>query len=80
MMKGFRPEPFAFARKPLQSLEKLLRKMDEYIRANNDFCQRRKDAQRYVEMTRGFRGRFHSKHITKIHNSSQHEDKTSQPQ
>jgi hypothetical protein len=40
-------------------LEKLLQKMDEYIRANNDFHQRREEAYRYSEMTRGFRGRLH---------------------
>jgi hypothetical protein len=28
-----------FAGKPPDSLEKLLQKMDEYIRANNDFLQ-----------------------------------------
>jgi hypothetical protein len=37
-------------------LEKLLQKMDEYIRADNDFRLRREEAQRYAEMTRGFRG------------------------
>jgi hypothetical protein len=36
-----------FARKPPQTLEKLLQKMDEYIRANNDFWQRREEAYRY---------------------------------
>jgi hypothetical protein len=40
MIKGLRPGPTAqyFARKPPQTLEKLLQKMDEYIRADNDFC------------------------------------------
>jgi hypothetical protein len=42
--------------------------MDEYIRVDNDFCQRREEAQRYSKMTRGFRGRFHRKHIRNIHN------------
>jgi hypothetical protein len=39
MIKGLRPGPMAqyFARKPPQTLEKLLHKMDEYIRADNDF-------------------------------------------
>jgi hypothetical protein len=43
MIKGFRPGPTAqyFARKSPQTLEKLLQKMDEYIRAGNDFQQRR---------------------------------------
>jgi hypothetical protein len=39
MIKGLCPGPTAqyFARKPLQTLEKLLQKMDGYIRAHNDF-------------------------------------------
>jgi hypothetical protein len=39
MVKGLRPGPAPqyFARKPHHSLEKLLQKMDEYIRADNDF-------------------------------------------
>jgi hypothetical protein len=39
MIKGLRPGPTAqyFARKPPQTLENLLQKMDEYIRADNDF-------------------------------------------
>jgi hypothetical protein len=32
--------------------------MDEYIRADNDFRQRREEAYRFSEMTRGFRGRI----------------------
>jgi hypothetical protein len=42
MIKGLRPGPTAqyFARKSPQTLEKLLQKMDEYIRADNDFRQR----------------------------------------
>jgi hypothetical protein len=46
MIKGLRPGPTAqyFARKPPQTLEKLLQKMDEYIRADNDFRQRREEA------------------------------------
>jgi hypothetical protein len=44
MIKGLRLGPTTqyFARKPPQTLEKLLQKMDEYIRADNDFCQRRR--------------------------------------
>jgi hypothetical protein len=62
MIKGLRPGPTVqnFARKPPQTLEKLLQKMEEYIRANNDFRQRREEAYRYSEMTRGFGGRFSS--------------------
>jgi hypothetical protein len=39
MVKGLRPGPIAqyFAREPPHSLEKLLQKMDKYIRADNDF-------------------------------------------
>jgi hypothetical protein len=46
MIKGLRPGPMAqyFARKPPQTLEKLLQKMDEYIRADNDFRPRREEA------------------------------------
>jgi hypothetical protein len=36
--------------------------MDEYIRADNDFRQRREEAYRYSKMTRGFRGRLHPRH------------------
>jgi hypothetical protein len=44
MIKGLRLGPMTqyFARKLPQTLEKLLQKMDEYIRAHNDFRQRRK--------------------------------------
>jgi hypothetical protein len=58
MIKGLRLGPTAqyFARKPPQTLEKLLQKMDEYIRADNDFHQRREEAYRFSEMTRGFGG------------------------
>jgi hypothetical protein len=61
MIKGLRLGPTAqyFARKPPQTLEKLLQKMDEYIRADNDFRQRREEAYRFSEMTRGFGGRIH---------------------
>ncbi len=57
MIKGLRPGPTAqyFARKSPQTLEKLLQKMDEYIRADNDFRQRREEAYKFSEMTRGFR-------------------------
>jgi hypothetical protein len=82
MIKGLRPGPTAqyFARKPPQTLEKLLQKMDEYIWANNDFRQRREEAYRFSEMTRGFGGRIHPRHIRSIHNSSLSDDRGSQPQ
>jgi hypothetical protein len=59
-----------FARKPPQTLDQLLQKMDEYIRADNDFRQKREEAYRFSEMTRGFRGRIHPRHVKSIHNSS----------
>jgi hypothetical protein len=60
MIKGLRPGPTAqyFARKPTQTLEKLLQKMDEYIRADNNFHQRREEAYRFSEMTRASEGGF----------------------
>jgi hypothetical protein len=69
MIKGLRPRPTTqyFARKPPQTLEILLQKMDEYIRADNDFHQRREEAYKFSEMTRGFGGRIHPRHIRSIH-------------
>jgi hypothetical protein len=71
MIKGLRPGPMAqyFARKPPQTLEKLLQKMDEYIRVDNDFHQRREEAYRFSEITRGFGGRIHPRHVRSIHSS-----------
>jgi hypothetical protein len=82
MIKGLRLGPMAqyFARKPPQTLEKLLQKMDEYIRADNNFCQRREEAYRFSEMTRGFGGRIHPRHVRSIHNSGPCDDRGSQPQ
>jgi hypothetical protein len=82
MIKGLRPGPTAqyFARKPPQTLEKLLQKMDEYIRADNDFRQRREEVYRFSEMTRGFGGRIHPRHVWEIHNSTQNDDRGSQLQ
>jgi hypothetical protein len=76
MIKGLRPGPSAqyFARKPPQTLEKLLQKMDEYIRADNDFRQRREEAYRFSEMARGFGGRIHPRHVRSIH-STQNDDR-----
>jgi hypothetical protein len=80
MIKGLRPGPTAqyFARKPPQTLEKLLQKMDEYIQADNDFRQRREEAYRFSEMTRGFGGRLHPRHVRSIHNPTQRDDRGSQ--
>jgi hypothetical protein len=82
MIKGLRPGPTAqyFTRKPPQTLEKLLQKMNEYIRTDNDFRQRREEAYRFSEMTRGFIGRIQPRHVRSIHGSSQNDDKGSQPQ
>jgi hypothetical protein len=66
--------------KPPQTLEKLLQKMDEYIQADNDFRQRREEAYRFSEMTRGFGGRIHPRHVRSIYNSSLSDDRGSQPQ
>jgi hypothetical protein len=77
MIKGLRPGPTVqyFARKLLQTLENLLHKMDEYIRADNDFQQRREEAYRYSEITRGFEGRLHPRQVRTIHNPSSSEDR-----
>jgi hypothetical protein len=82
MIKGLRPGPTAqyFARKPIQTLEKLLQKMDGYIRADNDFRQRREETYRFSERTRGFRGRIHPRHVRSIHNSNPSDDRGSQSQ
>jgi hypothetical protein len=64
-----------FARKPPQTLEKLLQKMDEYIRADNVFRQRREEASRYFEMTRGFARRIHPSHVRTIHYPSSRNDR-----
>jgi hypothetical protein len=82
MIKGLRSGPTAqyFARKPPQTLEKLLQKMDEYIRANNDFLQRREEAYKFSEMTRGFGGRLHPKHVRSIHNSNANDERANNVQ
>jgi hypothetical protein len=76
MIKGLRPGPIAqyFARKPPQTLEKLLQKMDEYIWADNDVHHRREEAYRFSDMTRGFGGRLHPKHVRSIHNSNANDE------
>jgi hypothetical protein len=69
-----------FARNPPQTLEKLLQKMDEYIRANNDFRQRREEACRYSKMITGFGGRLHHRHVRSIHNPSSSNDRRNHTQ
>jgi hypothetical protein len=54
--------------------------MYEYIRADNDVRQRREEAYRFSEMTRGFGGRIHLRHVRSIHNSTQSDDRGSQQQ
>jgi hypothetical protein len=82
MIKGLRPGPTTqyFARKPPQTLEKLLQKMNEYIRADNDFRQRREEAYKFSEITRGFGGRLHPRHVRSIHNSNTNDDRASNAQ
>jgi hypothetical protein len=82
MIKGLQPGPTTqcFARKPPQTLEKFLQKMDEYIWADNEFRQRKEEAYKFSEMARGFGGRIHPRHIRSIHNSNPSDDRVSQPQ
>jgi hypothetical protein len=82
MIKGLRPGPTTqyFARKPQQTLEKLLQKMDEYIRADIDFRQKREEAYRFSKMTRGFGGRLHPRHVWSIHNSNANDERASNAQ
>ena len=54
--------------------------MDEYIRADNDFCQRREEAYRYSEMARGFRGRLHPRHVRTIHNPNANDERANNAQ
>jgi hypothetical protein len=54
--------------------------MHEYIRADNDFRQRREEAYRYSEMTRGFRGTLHPRHVRTIHNPNANDDRSNNPQ
>jgi hypothetical protein len=82
MIKGLWSGPTTqyFARKPPQTLEKLLQKMDEYIRADSDFRQRREEAYRFTEMTRGYGGRLHPRHVRTIHNSNDNDEMASNVQ
>jgi hypothetical protein len=61
-------------------LEKLFQKIDEYIRADNDFRQRREEAYRYSEMTTGFGGRLHPRHVKTIHNPNTNDDRANHTQ
>jgi hypothetical protein len=54
--------------------------MDECIWADNDFHQRREEAYKFSEMTRGFGGRIQHRHVRSIHNSNLSDDRGSQPQ
>jgi hypothetical protein len=68
MIKRLHPGAVAqyFAINSPNSLEMLLHKMYEYIRVDNDFHQRKEETQRYIETFRGFRGRFHPRHVRSI--------------
>jgi hypothetical protein len=82
MIKGLRLAPTTqyYVRKPPQTLEKLLQKMDEYIRADNDLRQRREEAYWYSEMTRVFGRRLHPRHVRTIHNPNTNDDSTNHTQ
>jgi hypothetical protein len=54
--------------------------MDEYTKVDNDFCQRREELHRYTKATRGFGGRFNPRHVRRIHNPVQGEEKIAQSQ
>jgi hypothetical protein len=54
--------------------------MDEYIRADNDFRQRREEAYKFYEMTSGFGGRLHPRHVRSIHNSNANDERASNAQ
>jgi hypothetical protein len=53
--------------------------MDEYIRADNDFRQRREEAYRFSEMARGFEGRIYPRHVRSIHNANPGDERGSNP-
>jgi hypothetical protein len=82
MIKRLSPGPTTqyFARKPPQTLEKLLQKMDEYIRADNDFRKTREKAYMFSEMTRGFGGRLNPRHVRSIHNSNASDERANNVQ
>jgi hypothetical protein len=82
MIKGLRSRPTAqyFAKKPPQTLEKLLQKMDEYIWGDNDFRQRREEAYSFSEMTRAFGRRLHPKHVRTTHNPDASDDRANNAQ
>jgi hypothetical protein len=54
--------------------------MDEYIRVDNDFRQRREEAYRYSEITRGFGGRLHPRHVNTIHNPNAKDERANNAQ
>jgi hypothetical protein len=54
--------------------------MDKYIWADNDFRRRREEAYRFFEMTRGFGGRLHPRHVRSIHSSNANDERASNVQ
>jgi hypothetical protein len=82
MIKGLRPGPTTqyFARRPPQNPREAPSEMDEYIRADNDFRQRREEAYMFSELTRGFGGRLHPRHVRSIHNSNANDERANNAQ
>jgi hypothetical protein len=54
--------------------------MDEYIRADNDFRQRKEEAYMFSKMTRGFRGRLHPMHVRSIHSFNTNDERANNVQ
>jgi hypothetical protein len=54
--------------------------MDEYIRADNDFRQRREETYMFSEITRGFGGILHPRHVRSIHSSNANDERASNVQ
>jgi hypothetical protein len=54
--------------------------MDEYIRADNDFRQRREEAYMFSEMNMGFGGRLYPRHVRSIHKSNANDERANNAQ
>jgi hypothetical protein len=54
--------------------------MDEYIQVGNNIRQRREEAYMYSEMTMGFGGRLHPRHVRMIHNPNTNDDRVNHTQ
>jgi hypothetical protein len=77
MIKGLRLGLAAqyFARNPPQYLEKLLQKMNEYIRVDNNFSQRKEEAQKVLADDQGL-----WKKVSPEAHQKQYKDKAGQSQ